>query len=64
LIFSGNIVVHLPKKNNGEFFEGLGMLAKLLSSKRASNVDTKKNSSTDPSKPNYKPLVEVLDGIN
>ncbi|XP_065885134.1 protein SHQ1 homolog isoform X2 [Dysidea avara] len=61
---TGSIVVHLPKKSSGEFFEGLGLLTKLLSSKGAtcsSSVDTKKTSSTDVSKLNYKPLIEVLD---
>ena len=67
LIYLGSIVVHLPKKSSGEFFEGLGLLTKLLSSKGAtcsSSVDTKKTSSTDVSKLNYKPLIEVLDGRN
>jgi len=68
LLNLGNIVVHLPKKNNGEFFEGLGLLTKLLSSKGANSTgiasaDTKSTNSADLSKPNYKPLVEVLDGI-
>ena len=58
-IIVGNIVVHLPKKNAKQHFDGLGLLTKLLSGKAADNIDITK-SSNDLTKPNYKPLVEVL----
>lgn len=58
-LYIGNIVVHLPKKNVKEHFDGLGLLTKLLSGKAANNTDTVKRSS-DVTKHNYKPLVEVL----
>lgn len=58
---TGNIIVHLPKKNSKEHFEGLGLLTKLLSGKTANCSDTAKHRSSDLTKPNYKPIVEVLD---
>ena len=58
-VYLGNIVVHLPKKNAKEHFDGLGLLTKLLSGKAVNNVDTTKKSN-DLTKPNHKPLIEVL----
>ena len=48
----GTIVIQLPKRNHGEYFENLGMLTTLLS----------KKPSRDLGKMTSKPLIEVVGG--